>query len=120
MRGLGSGSFDPKTIATLEAAFDEAWLTLRCNGNDKVRANELGRCILRLASEGERDAVRLHDNALAALAPAMVWREAQPSEFRTCRTRPRSVYAPQRSMTMIPARVWPLQSLFRVASILPV
>ena len=58
-------------------------LTLRCNGNDKVRANELARCILRLASEGERDAVRLHDHALAALAPAMVWRDAQPSEFRT-------------------------------------
>ena len=81
MRGLGSGSFDPKTLATLETAFDEAWLTLRCNGNDKVRANELARCILRLASEGERDAVRLHDHALAALAPAMVWREAQLSEF---------------------------------------
>jgi hypothetical protein len=83
MRELGSGSFDPKTLATLEAAFDEAWLTLRCNGNDKVRANELARCILRLASEGELDAVRLHDHALAALAPAMVWRDAQPSEFRT-------------------------------------
>ena len=69
MRGLGSGSFDPKTLATLEAAFDEAWLTLRCNGNDKVRANELARCILRLASEGERDTVRLHDHAACSTRP---------------------------------------------------
>jgi len=83
MRGLGSGSFDPETLATLETAFDEAWLTLRCNGNDKVRANELARCILRLASEGERDPVRLHDDALAALAPAMVWREGHLGELRT-------------------------------------
>ena len=83
MRGLGSGSFDPKTLVILEAAFDEAWLTLKCNGNDNVRANELARCILRLASEGERDPVRLHDHALAALAPAMVWREGHSGELRT-------------------------------------
>jgi hypothetical protein len=83
MRGLGSGSFDPKTLTILEAAFDEAWLTLKSSGNDKVRANELARCILRLATEGERDPVRLHDHALAALAPALVWLEGQASEIRT-------------------------------------
>ncbi len=83
MRGLGSGSFDPKTLAILEEAFDEAWLTLKSSGNDKVRANELARCILRLATEGERDPVRLHDHALAALAPALVWREGHSSELRT-------------------------------------
>jgi hypothetical protein len=83
MRGLGSGSFDPKTLAILEAAFDEAWLTLKCNGNDKVRANEVARCILRLAIEGERDPVRLHEHALAALAPSIVWREPQGGEMRT-------------------------------------
>jgi hypothetical protein len=48
-----------------------------------LRANELARCILHLATEGERDPVRLHDHALAALAPAMTWREPQPSELRT-------------------------------------
>jgi hypothetical protein len=83
MHGLGSGSFDPKTLAILETAFDEAWLTLKCNGNDKVRANELARCILHLATEGERDPARLHDHALTALAPALVWREPQTSELRT-------------------------------------
>jgi hypothetical protein len=76
MRGIGSGSFDPKTLTILETAFDEAWLTLKSTGNDKVRANELARCVLRLANEGELDPVRLHDRAVSALAPATMWREA--------------------------------------------
>lgn len=76
MRGIGNGSFDPKTLAVLEEAFDEAWLTLKSNGNDRVRPNELARCVLRLATEGELDPVRLHDLALSALAPATVWRES--------------------------------------------
>ena len=78
--GLGNGSFDPKTLAVLEAAFDEAWLTLKLNGNDKVRPDELARCILRLATEGELDRERLHDRALPALAPAMMWRQAPSSD----------------------------------------
>jgi hypothetical protein len=81
MRGFGSGSFDPKTLAVLEAAFDETWLTLKLNGNRKVRADELARCILRLATEGERDPVRLHDRALSALVPAIAWRDANPGLF---------------------------------------
>ena len=80
MRGLGNGSFDPKTLAVLEAAFDEAWLTLKLNGNDKVRPDELARCILRLATEGELDRERLHDRALSALAPAMMWRQVPSSD----------------------------------------
>ena len=78
--GLGSGSFDPNTLATIETAFDEAWLTLKCIGHDKVRADELARCILRLAMEGERDSSRLHERALATLAPALMWRETKPDE----------------------------------------
>lgn len=81
MRGFGSGSFDPKTLAILEAAFDETWLTLKLNGNHKVRADELARCILRLASEGERNPERLHERALAALVPAIAWRDATPGFF---------------------------------------
>ena len=77
MRGLGNGSFDPKTLAILETAFDETWLSLKSHGNDKVRPAELARCILRLATEGERDPIRLHDQALATLAPAMTWREGR-------------------------------------------
>jgi len=83
MRGLGSGSFDPKTLAVLEAAFDETWLTLKLNGNDKVRPNELARCILRLATEGEIDPARLHDRALSALIAATTWRQAKSSDVAT-------------------------------------
>jgi hypothetical protein len=74
MRGFGNGSLDPKTLAIIETAFDEAWLTLKFNGDDKIRPSELARCILRLATEGERDPVRLHDEALSGLSPTMTWR----------------------------------------------
>jgi Protein of unknown function (DUF2934) len=43
----------------LDGQAELAWLTLKCNGIEKVRANELARCILHLATEGERDPVRL-------------------------------------------------------------
>jgi hypothetical protein len=86
--GLGSGSFDPKMLAVLEAAFDETWLTLKLNGHDKVRPDELARCILRLATEGELDPARLHDRALSALTPATMWRQAKSSELRGPREAP--------------------------------
>src|SRR5262249_42520879 len=35
-----------------------------------VKPDELARCVLRLAMEGERDPVRLHDGALKGLLPA--------------------------------------------------
>jgi hypothetical protein len=76
MRGFHSSSFDPQTLVVLEAAFDEAWLTLKSVGNRTVRPDELARSLLRLAMEGERDPVRLHDGALEGLVPAAGWREA--------------------------------------------
>ncbi len=76
MRGFQSSSFDPQTLVVLETAFDEAWLTLKAIGNTTVRADELARSVLRLATEGERDPVRLHDGALQGLAPSVAWREA--------------------------------------------
>jgi hypothetical protein len=33
MRGFRNSSFDPPTLVLLEAAFDEAWLTLKSIGN---------------------------------------------------------------------------------------
>jgi hypothetical protein len=75
MLGIGSGSFDPETLAVLETAFDEAWITLRTNGSANIRPNELARRICHLAMEGERDPVRLHDWALMGLIPATIWRE---------------------------------------------
>jgi hypothetical protein len=76
MRGFHNSSFDPPTLVLLETAFDEAWLTLKTIGNTMVKPDELARCVLRLATEGERDPVRLHDGALKGLIPATAWREA--------------------------------------------
>ncbi len=76
MRGFPNRSFDPQTLVVLEAAFDEAWLTLKSIGNTTVRPNDLARSVLRVAMEGERDPVRLHDEALKGLLPATAWREA--------------------------------------------
>jgi hypothetical protein len=76
MRGFNSSSFDPQTLVVLEAAFDEAWLTLKAIGNTTVKPDELARSVLRLAMEGERDPVALHDGALEYLVPKTAWREA--------------------------------------------
>ena len=76
MRSFHTSSFDPQTLIVLEAAFDEAWLTLKAIGNSTVRPDELARSMLRVAMEGERDPIRLHDGALERLLPATTWREA--------------------------------------------
>jgi len=75
MRGFHNSSFDPQTLVLLEVAFDEAWLTLKSVGNKTVKPDELARAV-RLATEGERDPVRLHDGSLDGLLPAAAWREA--------------------------------------------
>ena len=76
MRGLHNSSFDPQTLLLLEVAFDEAWLTLKSAGNKTVKPDELARSVLHTAMEGERDPIRLHDEALQRLLPATTWREA--------------------------------------------
>jgi hypothetical protein len=77
MHGFRNSSFDPQTLIILETAFDEAWLTLKSFGNATVRPDELGRSLLRLAMDGERDPVRLHDGALKGLLPAASWRSGR-------------------------------------------
>ena len=67
MRGFPNNAFDPQTLVILEAAFDEAWLTLKSIGNTTVKPDELARSMLALAMEGERDPVALHDGALKGL-----------------------------------------------------
>src|SRR5215472_10330127 len=42
----------------------------------RQKPDELARAVLRLAMEGERDPVRLHDGSLDGLLPAAAWREA--------------------------------------------
>ena len=75
MVGFHINSFNPQTLVVLETAFDEAWLTLKSIGNTTVKPNELARCVLRLAMEGERNPARLHDDALKQVIPAAAWRE---------------------------------------------
>ena len=75
MRGFHTNTFDPQTLVVLETAFDEAWLTLKAIGNSSIKPDELARSMLRLAMEGERDPVRLHDGAIERLVPAPSWRE---------------------------------------------
>jgi hypothetical protein len=48
MLGIASGSFDPETLVILETAFDEAWITLKSNGSDNIRPDELARRICHL------------------------------------------------------------------------
>jgi len=81
MRGFHNSAFDPQTLVLLEAAFDEAWLTLKVSGNKTVKPDELARSVLRLAMEGERDPVRLSDGALEGLLPATTWRDNPPTLF---------------------------------------
>ena len=76
MRGFHNSAFDPQTLVLLETAFDEARWTLKSVGNKTVKPDELARSVLRLAMEGERDPVRLHDGALDGLIPTTGWREA--------------------------------------------
>ena len=80
-RGWGNARLPQQLLRSsdpvvLEAAFDEAWLTLKSVGNKTVKPDELARSVLRLAMEGERDPVRLHDGSLEGLLPAAAWREA--------------------------------------------
>ena len=37
MLGFHNSSFDPQTLVLLEAAFDEAWLSLKSAGNRTVK-----------------------------------------------------------------------------------
>jgi hypothetical protein len=76
LRGFHTNTFDPQTLVVLETAFDEAWLTLKAIGNSSIKPDELARSVLRLAMEGERDPVRLHDGAIEGLVPSPSWREA--------------------------------------------
>jgi hypothetical protein len=77
MRGFPNASLDPTTKAALEAAFDEAWLTLKALGDTSVTAAELAQAMMRLAERGERDPARLHDDALSDLVPAEPWLAAR-------------------------------------------
>jgi hypothetical protein len=75
--------FDPETIHLLAAAFDNAWKSVTVRGDqfaDPLMAAHsrelLAKRIMELAQRGERDSIRLCDEALAYL------REQSPEERR--------------------------------------
>lgn len=72
---LTNSSFDPEAVATLSAAFDEAWEKLKQSGSSFTRpayeraAREiLAKHIIELAQRGERNRRRLCDSAIEFLA----------------------------------------------------
>jgi hypothetical protein len=77
--GSGSfeGSFDPNIATILKAVFDDAWSTLKRDPESPIRRTELALCIIRLATEGERDPGRLSGDALSQLNRAITWRNAK-------------------------------------------
>ena len=60
-------AFGPEQIATLAAAFDDAWATLARIGNTSITRAELAARIVELAAAGETSDVRLGAKALTGL-----------------------------------------------------
>jgi hypothetical protein len=69
------GAFDPETLAVLTSAFDDAYLALPAGQQTAGMRTKLAERILRKASQGERDPLRLRTYALEAASPSM-WKEA--------------------------------------------
>jgi hypothetical protein len=71
----GAGTFDPETVRLLTDALDEAWQSLQTSGVNfssrgqaEATRETLARRILDMAKQGERDRLRLCDDALHHLA----------------------------------------------------
>jgi hypothetical protein len=62
-------TYSPETVAAMTAAFDRVCqsLSTRMNGNDALRQT-LAKMIFRHVDWGERDPVRLSDDAIGELA----------------------------------------------------
>jgi len=63
------GAFDPETLDVLKSAFDDAYLALPAGQQTAGMRAKLAERILRKASQGERDPLRLR------ASPSM-WKEA--------------------------------------------
>jgi hypothetical protein len=73
----GERAFDPETLAILRTVFDEACLVLPPSQRTPSIRSALAQRILRKASQGERDPVRLRVYALMdVLSPAARQKEA--------------------------------------------
>lgn len=70
-----AGTFDPETVHILTDALDEAWRSLQTGGTNfrspgqaEAAREGLARRIMEMAKLGERDRLRLRDDALQYLA----------------------------------------------------
>jgi hypothetical protein len=61
-------SFGPEEIAILVRAFDDALATLRLAHRDDPATILVAKTIIRLAQDGERDPIRLRDQAIDMLS----------------------------------------------------
>jgi hypothetical protein len=67
-------SFDPETLAILEAAFSEAWEVVEASGGQfdlKATRDAIADLVISFAAEGETDPKRLKAMALAALPKSL-------------------------------------------------
>ena len=71
---LANSSFDPEAVATLSAALDDAWETIKQSDSTFARpayqrgAREvLAKCIIEMAQRGERDRRHLSETAVKFL-----------------------------------------------------
>ncbi|HET9718369.1 MAG TPA: hypothetical protein VFP60_19540 [Pseudolabrys sp.] len=59
--------YDAETLALLRATLDEAWASLRADEKASASKAVLARHILRIAESGERDPIRLRNQALCQI-----------------------------------------------------
>jgi hypothetical protein len=64
---LNGNYFDPETLAKLEAAFEEAWSSLKQIGNENISREMLAQRLLELASEENSNPDRLASRAIISL-----------------------------------------------------
>lgn len=70
------GAFDPETLAVLRSVFDDACLALPPGQHTPSMRSKLANRILKRASEGESDPVRLRAYALMDVVPGTGLRQA--------------------------------------------
>lgn len=63
---LQSGAFEPEVVSAMLFAFDEACTALKANADEPTRLR-IAHAIIGFATQGERDAARLRDKALAII-----------------------------------------------------
>jgi len=63
------GLFAPADLAKMRTCFDRAWNALPFESRTPANRDTIATTIMRLASRGERDPVRLSEHALKGIVP---------------------------------------------------